>query len=277
MFGVEVTKLRMRARTWVLAALLTVPVAIAVGVFGSELVDASGRTATQIGTAANPAALLPFLGLLAVTALPLPVAAAVVGATTFGADTTDGTLRYWLVRPVGRSRLYLDKLAVAALYTTTVAVAVVVVGAAVVLAVYGPGEVRPLAVTTGAGGVSTGLVELSIGAWLARLAISAGYVALLGCAVAAIAVAVGMRAESTAGGASTAVLVLVASAALAWIDGLGPLRLVLLGHWLTTWTTVFNDPPRWGDVVAGAACSLAWAVAATWAGIWWFRRSDVTC
>lgn len=277
MFGVETTKLRRRARSWILVAALTVPVAVAVGAYGSELVDASGRTATQIGTAASPAALLPFLGLLAVAALPLPVAAAVVGGTAFGADTADGTLRYWLVRPVGRIRIYLDKLGVTVLFTAVTTLLVVLAAVVVVLAVYGPGEMRPLAVTTGAGGVSTGLVDIGIWTWLSRLLASAGYVALLACAVAALAVAVGLRAESTAAGAAVAVLALVVSAALAAIDWLGPVRIVLLGHWLTTWTTVFTEPPRWGDVLAGAACSLAWLAASTTAGIWWFRRCDVTC
>lgn len=277
MFRVELSKARRRARTWVLVAVLVVPVAIGVGVFGSELVDASGRTATQIGTAASPAALLPFLGLLVVAAMPLPVAAAIVGATGFGADTADGTLRYWLVRPVGRTRMYLDKLGVAALFAFATAVAVLVVGVAVVLAVYGPGEVRPLAVTTGTGGVATGLVDLGIVEWIVRLCLAGGYVALMACAVASVALAVGMRSESTGVGAAVAVLVVVASTALAAIDWLGPLRAVLLGHWLTTWTTLFTDPPRWADMAAGAACALAWLTAPTVAGAWWFRRSDVTC
>ncbi|MFN8104597.1 MAG: ABC transporter permease [Acidimicrobiia bacterium] len=277
MFRVEVSKLGRRTRTWILVAAVTVPVAVAVGVFGSELVDAGGPTATQIGTSASPAALLPFLGLLAVATLPLPVAGAVVGGTGFGADAADGTLRYWLVRPVGRTRLYLDKLGAAILFAATTTALTVLAAVAVVLSVYGPGEMRPLAVTTGAGGVSTGLVDIGIAAWLLRLSVSAGYVALLACAVTALALAVGLRTESTAVGAAVAVLVLVLSTALAAIDWLGPVRVVLPGHWLTTWTTVFTDPPRWGDVLAGAACSLAWLTVSTTAGIWWFRRCDVTC
>ncbi|MBX7159860.1 MAG: ABC transporter permease [Acidimicrobiia bacterium] len=277
MFRVEMSKTRRRARTWVLAVALVVPVAVAVGAFGSQLVDASGRTATQIGTAASPAALLPFLGLLLIAALPLPVVGAVVGGTAFGADTADGTLRYWLVRPVGRTRMYLDKLGVVVLFSFLVALAVLVAAVLVVLAVFGPGEVRPLAATTGTGGVTTGLVDLGVGEWLLRLGFSAGYVAFLACAVASVAVAVGLRAESTAVGAAVAVLVLVASAGLATIEWIGPLRGVLLGRWLTTWTTMFTDPPRWSDMIAGATCAFAWLVVSTVAGVWWFRRCDVTC
>lgn len=277
MLRVELSRTRRRARTWVLVALLTVPVAVAVGVFGSELVDASGRTATQIGTAASPAAILPFLGLLAVAALPLPAAVAILGGTAFGSDMADGTLRYLLVRPVGRVRLYMVKFAVVALFAVGVALVVTLAGVAVAVAAYGPGELRPLALTTGTGGVATGLVDLGIWDWVLRLAFSTGYVALLGIAVGAVAVAVGMRSESTAVGAAVAVLVLVVSVGLSALDWLGPVRVVLLGNWVTTWTTLFTDPPRWADMAAGAACAFVWTTAATTAGAWWFRRSDVLC
>lgn len=277
MFRVELTRTRRRARTWVLAALLVVPVAVAVGVFGSELVDAGGRTATQIGTAASPAAILPFLGLLAVAALPLPAAGAIMGGSAFGSDMADGTLRYLLIRPVGRVRLYMVKFGVVVLFAVGAALLVALVGVAAALAAYGPGELRPLALTTGAGGVATGLVDIGFGDWIVRLVVSTAYVALLGVAVGAVALAVGMRSESTAVGAAVAVLALVVSAGLSALDWLGPVRVVLLGNWVTTWTTVFTDPPRWTDLIAGAGCAAAWTAAATAAGAWWFRRSDVLC
>ncbi|MDD7937273.1 ABC transporter permease [Actinomycetospora lutea] len=127
MIGVELQKLVRRPRTWVAVGLLCLlPTIVAVFLATTRISPPPGQGAAFLSAVLQSGSLYPAAALALVLPIFLPVAVAVIAGDSVAGESSQGTLRYLLVRPVRRTSLLLAKL---------VAVVVFVVGS--VLAVAG--------------------------------------------------------------------------------------------------------------------------------------------
>ncbi|MGW4064907.1 ABC transporter permease [Amycolatopsis sp. NPDC004747] len=166
----------------VLGLLALIPVVIGIGLtLVSGTPDAGGPNpdGALLASAVNNAFVLPIAAIVMSLALLLPLASAMAGADAIAGETSHGTLRGWLIAPVGRGRL----LAVKAFGVATVSVvsvlAMCVTGVVTGLVINGTDSLFTLSGTT-----------LSLGGALARILLVAGWVVLQLWAVGAVALAI---------------------------------------------------------------------------------------
>lgn len=168
----------------VLGLLALIPVIIGIGL---TLVDENASQGggpddgggALLATAVNNAFVLPVAALVMTLALLLPLASAMAGADAIAGEAQHGTLRAWLVAPVGRGRL----LAVKAFGVATVSVVSVLAmcftGVVTGLIINGTDSLFTLSGTT-----------LSLGGALLRILLVAAWVIVQLWAVGAIALAI---------------------------------------------------------------------------------------
>lgn len=168
----------------VLGLLALIPVIIGIGL---TLVSEDAQTGggpddgggALLASAVNNAFVLPIAAVVMSLALLLPLASAMAGADAIAGETAHGTLRGWLIAPVGRGRL----LAVKAFGVATVSVVSVLAmcftGVVTGLIINGTDSLFTLSGTT-----------LTLGGALARILLMAGWVVLQLWAVGAVALAI---------------------------------------------------------------------------------------
>ena len=111
MIRVELSKLLRRPRTWVTIALLAgLPVVVGIFVKASGLAPRPGEGPALLSEVLENGLLFPAAALAIILPLFLPIAVSVIGGDTVAGEASNGTLRYLLTRPVGRSRLLTAKL-----------------------------------------------------------------------------------------------------------------------------------------------------------------------
>src|SRR5690349_23804967 len=86
------------------------PFMVAVFITITHLVPPPGQGSAFLSAVLKDGALYPAAALALVLPVFLPVAVAVVAGDSIAGEATGGTLRYLLVRPVGRTRLLVAKL-----------------------------------------------------------------------------------------------------------------------------------------------------------------------
>ena len=120
MIGVELRKLLRRPRTWVSIALLAgLQTIVAVFLSVSEVAPRPGTGPAFLSAVLENGALFPAAALAIVLPLFLPLAVAVVAGEGVAGEAQGGTLRYLLVRPVGRTKLLVAKLVSVLAFTMT--------------------------------------------------------------------------------------------------------------------------------------------------------------
>lgn len=176
-----------RPRTVIVLGLLaSIPVIIGVAVrlAGGGPGAASGGEAPVFVTAASSALALPIGALTVSMAFLLPLAVAMAGADALAGEQAHGTLRGWLLAPVGRGRL----LAVKAF-----GVAVVALTATALMAT--TGLVTGLILNGTDGLITLSGTTLSFWDALARVGLAVAWVALQMFAVGAVALAISAGTE----------------------------------------------------------------------------------
>jgi ABC-2 type transport system permease protein len=92
------------------------PTAIAILLAVTKIVPAAGAGAQFLSAVLADGQLFPAAALALVLPIFLPITVAVVAGDTIAGEAATGTLRYLLVRPVGRLRLLAAKLAAVAVF-----------------------------------------------------------------------------------------------------------------------------------------------------------------
>ena len=140
MIGVELSLLLRRRRVWLCWALLcALPTAIAILLAVTKIVPPPGPGAQFLSAVLADGQLFPAAALALVLPIFLPITVAVVAGDTIAGEAATGTLRYLLVRPVGRLRLLTAKLAAVTVFVLLAVVFVTVTAYIVGVLAFGVG------------------------------------------------------------------------------------------------------------------------------------------
>ena len=204
----------------------------------------------------------------------LPITVAIVAGDAVAGEASAGTLRYLLVRPVGRLRLLVAKLVSITVFVLLAVLFVTVTGYLVDVALFGFG---PDAELGGAGGVTSLSGEVLSPAELpARTALVVGYLALCMLALGAVGLFSSTLTDSPLAAALGVLALVVASTALQPLDAAAALEPYLpTTHWLA-WIDLYRDPILWPAVREGAAVQAGYvlvAFGAAWANL---ATKDIT-
>jgi ABC-2 type transport system permease protein len=267
--AVELRKLAGRRRTWVSVLLLCLlPVVVAVFLSVTEIAPRPGEGPTLLSAVLGNGALYPAAALGIVLPFFLPIAVAVVAGEAVAGEAAAGTLRYLLVRPVGRTRLLVAKLVSVLAFTLVCVVAVAVTGYVAGVTLLGTASATT---TTTLSGTSLTTADL---AW--RTGVMVLYIGWSMVGVAAVSLLLSTTTDSPLAAALGGLAVLVTSSVLVALDAAGAVRDYLPTRYWLAWVDLFRDPVLWHDVTRGALVQSAYVVvllAAAWAN---FATRDVT-
>jgi ABC-2 type transport system permease protein len=272
--GVELVKLLRRPRTWVTIGLLcALPLVVAIFIATTNLAPPPGQGSAFLSAVRQDGSLYPAAAMAMVVPVFLPIAVAVLAGDAVAGEAAGGTLRYLLVRPVGRTRFLVAKLvsltvfvliAVAALVVTSYLTGRLLFGDAPPAAIGQPGGVTSL---SGAPLTPFDLVLRMLGA--------IAFVVVSMLAVAAIALFLSTVTDSPLGAALGALAALVASEILVTLDAAASVKPYLLTRYWLAWVDFFREPIFWRDIERGLAISgvyIGVLLAASWAN---FMTRDI--
>lgn len=266
MFAVEMRKLLRRPRTWVTLLLLAgLPAIVAIFLKVTEVGPRPGEGPPFLSAVLNNGALLPAAALALVLPLFLPVAVAVVAGDAIAGEAQQGTLRYLLVRPVGRTRLLWVKLAVVAVFIVMAVVFVAVTSYILGVQLFG---VHPVPSVSGP--------ELPASGARIRIVLTVVYVAWSMLGVAAVALFLSTFTDSPLAAALGALAVLIASQVLDVLDAAAAVRPYLPTRYWLAFVDLFREPILWRNLQRGVALQAVYVavlLGAAWAN---FASKDVT-
>jgi ABC-2 type transport system permease protein len=272
MIAVELAKLLRRPRTWISIGLLCLlPTIVAVFLAVTDVAPRPGEGPAFLSAVLANGALFPAAALGIVLPLFLPVAVAVVAGDSVAGEANAGTLRYLLVRPVGRTTLLVAKLASVMAFlliaVTAVAGTAYVVGTRLFVPLPGSGA----AVVTGLSGTTLTKEQL---AWRTLFVIL--YIAWSMLGVAAVALFLSTITDSGLGAALGALAVLVISQVLVTLDAASSIKAYLPTRYWLSWVDFFRDPILFHDIDRGLLVQGVYVVvllAMAWAN---FMTRDIT-
>ncbi len=265
MIRVELSKLIRRPRTWVTIALLSgLPVIVGIFVKASGLAPAPGEGPALLSEVLNNGLLFPAAALAIILPLFLPIAVSVIGGDSIAGEASNGTLRYLLTRPVGRTRLLSAKLiaVVAFIFLAVIVVALVALAAGVVL--FG---IRPLS--------SISATELSPFETFVRTVMAIGYIGWSMLGLGAIALFASTRTDSPLAASLATLAAFVGSQVMDLIDATRSVQAYLPTHYWLKFVDFYRDPILWRDVNEGMLLQLVYVVVflgAAWAN---FTKKDI--
>jgi len=265
---VELIKMMRRPRTWlIIGMLIALPTLVAVLLAATDLGPRPGTGPPFLSAVLSDGTLFPLAALGVVLPLLLPIAVAVLGGDAIAGESQTGTLRYLLVRPVGRTHLLLAKL---------VTVVAFVLLAVLVVAAVSYAEGRLLlgrAPTTGTVSLSgSTLTQQELG-W--RTALALGYVIISMLGVAAVALFFSTLTKSSIGAALGTIGVLIASTVLLGLDAGSTLHPFLPTRYWLAFVDLFRDPILWRDVARGLVVQLGYLAVFTLAAWANFGTKDI--
>jgi ABC-2 type transport system permease protein len=266
---VELVKMLRRPRTWITIVMLNaLPTLVAVLLAVTDIGPQPGEGPAFLSAVLTDGTLFPLAALAIVLPLFMPVAVAVVAGDAVAGEAQAGTLRYLLIRPVGRTYLLVAKLVSVLAFVLLAVLVVAAVGYVVGRVLLGGGDARTL--VTGVSGsslTSTQLVE--------RTLMSVVYVSLSMLSVAAVALLLSTVTDSPLGAALGALAFLIASTLLLTLDAASALQPYLPTRYWLSFVDLFRDPILWRDIVRGVLLQgvyVAVFLGAAWAN---FTTKDI--
>ena len=276
MIRVELAKLFRRPRTYVIAGLLCgLPLIVAIFLATTKIPPPPGQGGAFLSAVLSNGALYPAAAMALVLPVFLPVSVAVLAGDTVAGEASAGTLRYLLIRPVGRTRLLVAKLLSLIVFVLFAIGAVLVTSYLTGLALFGAttssaGVTLPPDVTSLSG------VTISPAGLALRLLGTVAYIVVSMLGVAAIALFLSTVTDSALGAAMGALAVLVTSQVLVTLDAATAIRPYLPTRYWLAWIDFFRDPVLWRDIERGIGIQLVFLLVllgAAWAN---FMTRDIS-
>ncbi|MEV7429067.1 MULTISPECIES: ABC transporter permease [unclassified Nocardioides] len=272
MIRVELAKLLRNRRTWVTIALIdALPSLVAVLLAVTDLGPRPGSGPAFLSAVLTDGTLFPLAALAIVLPLFLPIAVAITAGEAIAGEAQQGTLRYMLVRPVGRTRLLVAKLVAVMAFVVLTMLVVTVTAYLLGVLLLGDGSVAAAGPATSVSGSGLSTPEL-----VGRTLMALGYAVLCMLGVAAIALFLSTVTESPLGAALGTLAVLIASTLLLSLDAADAFASYLPTRYWLAFVDLFRDPILWRDVVRGVLLQLAYVVVFLGAGWANFMTKDVT-
>ena len=270
MVGVELHKLVRSRRTWVTILLIdALPTLVGVLLAVTDLGPRPGTGPAFLSAVLTDGTLFPLAALAIVLPLFLPIAVAVTAGEAIAGEAQQGTLRYLLVRPVGRTRLLVAKLISVMVFVVLTVVVVAVTAYVVGALLLGGGDAT--AGATSVSGSSLSGQELAL-----RTLLALAYAMLCMLGVAAIALFLSTVVRSPLAAALGTMAVLIASTLLLTLDAAHALQPYLPTRYWLAFVDLFRDPILWRDVSRGVLLQVLYVavfLGAAWAN---FTTKDVT-
>jgi ABC-2 type transport system permease protein len=275
MIRTELVKLLVRPRTWIIVLLLCLlPFVVAIFLATTHLAPPPGEGPAFLSAVLRDGTLYPAAALAMVVPVFLPVSVAVLAGDSVAGEATGGTLRYLLVRPVGRTRLLVAKLVSVLVFVLVSISAVIVTSYLTGRALLGTGQAAAVALPGGATSLSgTPLTPTDL---FLRMLAAIGYATVCMLAVAAIALFLSTVTDSALGAALGALAALVASELLVTLDAASSVQPYLPTRYWLAWIDFFRQPIFWRDIDRGLAVSgvyIGLLLLASWAN---FMTRDIT-
>jgi ABC-2 type transport system permease protein len=267
---VELHKQLRRPRTWValgFAMLVPLIITIALKANPPDLSEEAGREGARFFVLASQSGLLvPMAALRVMSEFFLIVIFCLFAGDAIASEAGWGNLRFVLTRPVGRTRLVIAKLVVAACYSVLATALILVVGVV-------------------AGGLAFGFepivvpffgVTQSVGEILGNIALS-GVLAAWGIAgIASFAFMLSTMMDNSAGAIFGAVGLYVVLVILGEIESLGAIRHGFPTAEAGEWAELFQGESFGGDMLHNAAVQVPYVLVFLGIALWWFRRKDIS-
>ena len=269
MIAVELQKMLRSRRTWVTIGIIDLlPSLVAVLLAVTDLGPRPGTGPAFLSAVLADGALFPLAAIAIILPLFLPAAVAITAGDAIAGEAQQGTLRYVLIRPVGRTRLLVAKL-VSVMGFVLVTLLVVAV-TAYVLGVVLLGD-QTSTVTTTFSGTSLTTPQL-----IERTGLALAYALLSMLGVAAVALLLSTTVRSPLAAAMGTLALLIGSSLLLTLDAAHGLRPYLVTRYWLSFVDLFRDPILWHDVVHGVILQAGYVVVflgAAWAN---FVTKDIT-
>jgi ABC-2 type transport system permease protein len=270
MIAVELSKLVRSRRTWVTIAVINaLPALVAVLLGTTEIGPRPGTGPAFLSAVLTNGTLYPLAAIAMILPLFLPTAVAVTAGDAIAGEAQQGTLRYLLVRPVGRTRLLVAKLV--ATMTFALLALLVVAATSYVLGVLLLGGAGTGQVTTTFSGTTLSGTQLA-----ERTALALLYALLSMLGVASVALFLSTMVRSPLAATMGTLALLIGSSLLLTLDAAHVLRPYLLTRYWLSFVDLFRDPILWHDVLRGVVLQAGYVVVfllAAWAN---FVTKDVT-
>jgi ABC-2 type transport system permease protein len=274
---VELVKLFRRPRMYATVTLLCVlPFIVAIFLATTRIPPPPGQGGAFLAAVLSNGALYPAAAMALVLPVFLPVAVAVLAGDAVAGEAAGGTLRYVLIRPVGRTRLLVAKLFSLVVFVLFAIAMVVITSYLTGIFMFGAGPAStggvvlvPPEVTSLSGDVITPY-ELGL-----RMLGTVAYITVSMLGVASIALFLSTLTDSSLGAAMGALAVLVTSQVLVTLDAARAVRPFLPTRYWLAWIDFFREPILWRDIERGAALQLVYVavlLGAAWAN---FMTRDI--
>ena len=268
MIAVELRKLVRSRRTWITIALIdALPTLVAVLLALTDIGPRPGTGPAFLSAVLTDGSLYPLAAIAIVLPLFLPAAVAVVAGEAIAGEGQAGTLRYVLIRPVGRTHLLVAKLV--SIMTFVLLTVLVVAATAYVTGTTLLGDQQGLATASVSG---TSLTPEQV-MWRTILSLAYAMLSMLG--VAAIALFLSTLVEAPLAAALGTIGVLIASTLLLTLDAAESLYPYLPTRYWLSFVDLFRDPILWRNVTRGTGLQLVYVVVllgASWAN---FTTKDI--
>jgi ABC-2 type transport system permease protein len=270
MIRVELVKLFRRRRTWVAILLLNLlPTVVCALLAWTRIAPRPGQGPAFLSAVVANGSLFAIAALAIVLPLFLPIAVSVVAGDAVAGEAQAGTLRYLLVRPVGRTRLLVAKLVSVVAFVLVAVLTVVGVGFVVGHVLLGDAPLSQAMVSISGSLLTPGQV-----AWRTAVAIGLVTVSMLG--VASMALFLSTLTDSPLSASLGAMAFLIGSSLLLTVDAARPLQPYLPTRYWLSFVDLYRDPVLWSQIERGVALQAVYVVVlltAAWAN---FATRDIT-
>jgi ABC-2 type transport system permease protein len=263
MFGVEIGRSMRRLRTYVfgagLAALAILPIVVlATSGHGAEgpLFFDRIRDNGLFAALAVIVILEPFF---------LPLGTSLLSGESVAGEASLGTLRYLVVRPVGRRRLIVEKYLAVMAQVAAAILWVMVLGLIAGGIAFGYGPLPTLSGST-----------LGVGVALLRMLAAGAYVLTQMAGLAGIGVFISTLTDSGLGAAGATMAIAIVSQILDGIGSLHAIHRYLLSHQWLAFADLFRSPVEWHAMGQGMVLAAVYVTIFLGGAVLAFSRKDVT-
>jgi ABC-2 type transport system permease protein len=280
MIAVEFSKQLRRSRTWILVGICLAIALLVSIVFGQNAFSGPGSGGPD-GlnlSVTNSGLVLGITALFFASHLLTPITFLVYFGEPMASEARWGSLRYLLVRPVGRSTVLSAKLVVSAVLAVGSLAVIPLVATIVGIGYFG---LHPLVgggyAGSSGGGTGSAAASISVGTTIEHLLLATGYVALDSAALAGLAVLIAVVTENVLAAVTSAAGVYVASAIVGALPGhfVQNIAPALPTHYFDAWVQLFQPGAPLGVMVHGVITQVAWLAITLVAAYVLFNRKDV--